>query len=208
MSEATTGTVRSMTAPAEALSPGRPRDPAADRAILETTLRLLIEHGYDAMSVEAVAAAAAVGKATIYRRYPGKRELVIAAISSLSASLEPPPDSGSTRDDLQAFVRETIGVLRRDGLGFAMIGTLLVKERIEPALLDGFRAAIIEPRLQIAARLVRRGIERGELRDVEPVVVVQMIVGAFFAGHLAGLPQDEAWLDDVFETLWRGVEAT
>jgi AcrR family transcriptional regulator len=66
---------------------GRPRDPAIDRAILDAALRLLAEQGYDGMSLEAVAGAAGVGKTTIYRRYPGKRELVVAAISSIAASL-------------------------------------------------------------------------------------------------------------------------
>ena len=197
-----------MTAPSLPRPVGRPRDPAADQAILATTLRLLVEQGYDAMSMEGVAAAAGVGKATIYRRYSSKRELVVAAISSIAASLEPSPDSGSTREDLFEFVRQTLSVLGRDGLGFAMIGTLLVKERDDPALMELFRARIIRPRLEIATGLVQRGIDRGELRPDIPVeVVMQAIVGAFFARHLVGRPEDDVWLESVFETVWRGIEA-
>ncbi len=197
-----------MTTAPLARSPGRPRDPATDRAILDTTLRLLREQGYDAMSVEGVASAAGVGKATIYRRYPSKRELVVAAISSIAASLEPPLDSESTHDDLFAFIRQTFEVIGRGGLGFSMIGTLLVKEREDPALMDLFRDTIILPRVEIASGLVRRGIDRGELRgDLAPDVVVQAIAGSFLARHLVGRPADDAWLETVFDTLWQGIAA-
>jgi AcrR family transcriptional regulator len=197
-----------MHAPPSPRPPGRPRDPAADRAILDTTLRLLVEQGYDAMSVEGVATAAGVGKSTIYRRYPGKRELVVAAISSIAASLGPPADSGSTRDDLHAFVTQTFGVIRRDGVGFSMIGTLLVKERDEPALIQLFRTAVIGPRLEIASGILRRGVERGEIRgDVPLDLVVQLFAGAFFARHLVGRPDDNKWLESVFDTLWGGIAA-
>lgn len=191
-----------------ARAPGRPRDPAVDRVILDTTVRLLIEQGYDAMSLEGVATAAGVGKTTIYRRYPGKRELVVAAISSIAASLAPPADSGNARHDLYAFVRQTLDVLRRDGLGFAMMGTLLVKERSEPALIELFRSAIILPRMQIGADIMSRGIERGEIRpDVTIDVVIQVLAGSFFARHLVGRPDDDAWLESVFDALWRGIAA-
>ena len=197
-----------MRAPTSPRPPGRPRDPAADRAILDTALRLLVEQGYDAMSVEGVAAGAGVGKTTIYRRYPGKRELVVAAISSIAASLEPPADTGSTRGDLRAFVAQTFGVIRRDGVGFSMIGTLLVKERDEPALIELFRAAVIGPRLAVAAGILRRGVERGEIRaDVQLDLVVQLVAGALFARHLAGRPDDDAWLESVLDALWQGITA-
>jgi len=89
-----------------------------------------------------------------------------------------------------------------------MIGTLLVKERKEPALMALFRAGIIRPRMEIATGPLERGIERGELRpDISVDVVVQAIAGAFFARHLVGGAQDDAWLESVFDTLWRGIAA-
>ena len=189
-------------------APGRPRDPVADQAILETTVRLLVEQGYDAMSIEGVAAGAGVGKPTIYRRYASKRELVIGALSSLVSEIDRPGDSGSTRDDLMAFVRQSFGILRQGGFGFAIIGTLLVRERDDPELLELFRSQVVRPRLEAAAGILRQGIERGEVRsDVPPEIAVQMIVGAIWAGHVAGQPEDDDWLDSVLETLWRGLAA-
>lgn len=193
------------TAPA-VRAPGRPRDPAVDRTILEATIRLLAEQGYDAMSLEGVAAAAGVGKTTIYRRYPGKRDLVVAAIASIAASLPPPADTGSARHDLRAFLRQALDVLRRDGLGFAMMGTLLVKERVEPGLIEEFRRAVILPRMALGAAIVRRGIVRNEIRpDVDVDAVVQLLAGSFLSRHLAGQPDDDAWLDAIVDLLWEGL---
>jgi len=184
---------------------GRPRSSEADRAILDTALRLLVEQGYDAMSIEGVAAAAGVGKTTIYRRYPSKRELVVAAVSSLAASFEPPPDSGNVRDDLLAFMRQIFGLFH-SGLPFAMAGTLLVKERDDPALMELFRQKIIRPRMEVVARLLRKGMDRGELRpDISPELTAQILAGAVFARHLSGWPEDDAWLESLLDTILRGL---
>lgn len=192
--------------PREPQAPGRPRDPAVDQAILGTTFRLLAEHGYDAMSIEDVAVAAGVAKTTIYRRYAGKRELVVAALSSVARSLPPTPDTGDARRDLRAFVAQTLAAIMRDDFGVSMVGTLLVKERTEPALMKAFREAVFRPRMRIAADIARRGIERGQIRsDVDPDMVIELVSGSFLTRHLVGRPGDEAWLDDVLDTLWRGI---
>ena len=107
------------------------------------------------MSIEGVAAAAGVGKPTIYRRYPSKRELVVAAMSSLAASLPAPPDTGDVRADLLAFLEPAFGVFQ-SGVGFAMLGALLVKERDDPALMDLFRSRIVRPRMHTVAEIVRQ----------------------------------------------------
>ncbi len=81
------------------LKPGRPRDPAADRVMLQATRRVLTDQGYAGMSVEQVASAAGVGKTTIYRRYASKKELTAAAINAVREDWGPPPDTGSARTD-------------------------------------------------------------------------------------------------------------
>ncbi len=186
-------------------SAGRPRSSEADQAILETTRRLLVEQGYDAMSIEGVAAAAGVGKTTIYRRYPGKRELVVAAVSSFAEIFDLPPDSGNVRRDLLTFLKQSFEVFQ-SGLAFAMLGTLLVKEHEDPALLELFRQQLIRPRIEVVSGLLRQGIERGELRaDLPLPLVVQMLVGAIFARHIAGQPEDAEWMEAVLDMLWRGI---
>jgi len=187
---------------------GRPRSKAADRAILQTALQLLVSYGYDGMSIEAVAAAAGVGKPTIYRRYANKRELVIAAVTDLAESLPPPRRSGDVRADLVTFLAPAFAVFQ-SGLGFAMLGALLVKEREDPALFDLFRKRIIQPRMHVVSAMLRDAIERGEVRADAPVeTTVTMIAGAIFAQHVAGRPADAHWLRLVVDTLWSGLAAT
>ena len=76
---------------AAAKGPGRPRDPEADRAILEATIEILGEEGYEGLSIEGVAARAGVGKTTIYRRWTSKAELVVAAIQRYKSPADPSP---------------------------------------------------------------------------------------------------------------------
>ncbi len=198
-----------MSSSAPPRSVGRPRSATADQAILATTIRLLGEQGYDAMSIEGIAAAAGVGKTTIYRRYQSKRDVVVAAISAFVATPTEPPDSGSTRDDMMALIREMLELLFRTGIGFSMIGTLLVKERDEPMLLELFRERVIQPRFRLASSVLRRGVERGELRpDLDPTVVLPMMVGSTLARHLAGLPADDEWLNAMVDAMWSGIAAS
>ncbi|HET9493078.1 MAG TPA: TetR/AcrR family transcriptional regulator [Chloroflexia bacterium] len=185
-------------------SAGRPRSPEADRAILATTLRLLVEQGYDAMSIESVAAAAGVGKTTIYRRYPNKRELVVAAVLSIADTIELPPDSGSVRADLLDVMHQAFAIFH-NGIAFSMMGTLLVKERDDPELLDLFRRKVILPRMEIMGRVFRRAIDRGEVKaDISVPLAVQMLSGSMFARHISGYPEDEEWLESVIDTLLLG----
>ena len=93
-------------APGRDGSGGRPRDDAREQAILDAAIDLVAEIGYDAMSIEAVAARAKSSKATIYRRWPGKAELVAEAMRRRSrAGPRGLPDTGSLRGDLLALVQ-------------------------------------------------------------------------------------------------------
>ena len=88
--------------------PGRPRDPEVDRAILSATLRLLGEQGYAGMSVDAVAAAAGVGKTTIYRRFATKADLATAAVASMiDEHARPPAVPGDMRSQWQRHRSQT-----------------------------------------------------------------------------------------------------
>ena len=94
---------------AEARRPGRPRDPGYDKAILHATLEILFEKGYAGLTIDGVAAKTGVGRPTIYRRWPSKPALVIAALGQ-SVGLSPTPDTGSLRDDLLAVDRVAVNL--------------------------------------------------------------------------------------------------
>ena len=181
--------------------PGRPRSAEADRAILDATLALLPEVGYAGMSMEAVADGAGVGKTTIYRRYRDKADLVTAAIAAMRG-LDEMPDSGDTRQDLvellQRFVRgkERVQSMR-------LLGTLWAEEERNPELVRLFRERIIRPRRAMIIEVLRRGQERGEVReDLDPGLVTEMMVGAHFARQFNGLPFPRDWAQQVVDTVW------
>src|SRR5262249_60113721 len=84
--------------------PGRPRSEQADQAIIDAALSLFAESGPDGLCIERVAARAGVGKATIYRRWPGKEDLLLDAIAAVKAPL-PEPAGRSAPEDPAALLR-------------------------------------------------------------------------------------------------------
>src|SRR6266567_7922740 len=115
-------------------SPGRPRSLRAERAILDATLDLLASEGFDRLTVEGVAAMAGVGKATIYRRWASKLDLVLAAVGELSVHPLPELTTGSTRDDLVTLLRHVIEALTGTIAGRILPG-LIAETARSPALL-------------------------------------------------------------------------
>ncbi len=160
-----------------ARAPGRPRSADADEAILTATLGVLLEEGFRGLSVEAVRQRAGVGKATIYRRFPDKDALVRTAIESLHRGLEEPPDTGSLAGDLEAVWQMGYGV---DPRVTSFGPRLLAESANNPEMHAIFRSALIEPRRAFVREMLRRGVERGELReDADLEVVIDLIAGPY-----------------------------
>src|SRR6516165_275503 len=143
---------------------GRPRDSRVDRAILEATRELIAERGVHAFRTEDVAVRAGVGKGAIYRRYPSKDELVTTAIGALVDEEIQVPDSGSTRSDLLALMGEAVELYRGSLPGRLMpslVSAMAERPDLARAVRDGFLAG----RRAALAQVLRRGIERGDLRS-------------------------------------------
>ena len=148
--------------------PGRPRSEQAEQAIIEATLELFAERGFDGVCVEAVAARAGVGKATIYRRWPNKEELLLAAFASLKSPF-PEPKGVSVRDDLLAMVEVMIAD-KADPRKSRRYALLLGEGDKYPRLMARYKETVVEPRHEALRAVIRRGIAAGELRadaDVE-----------------------------------------
>lgn len=164
-----------MRAPAdqEKRSPGRPRSERAGIAILNAVIDLLLEGTpLAALSVEAVAARAGVGKATIYRRWAGKDDLVAAAARSLKP-IPTRPRGRSAREDLLELL-PNIGMCSR-GPGYAVMAALLPDLRRNEDLYQLYQTAI-EPSRDVMRDVLRRGMERGELRaDLDIEITVAML---------------------------------
>jgi AcrR family transcriptional regulator len=143
--------------------PGRPRSEEAHRAILAAVVELLPEHGLDGLTIEAVAARAGVGKTTIYRRWDTKSELVLEAIEQLRPP-GPPPDTGSLIGDLNALV-----AIQRERLEASQLPRVIPRVLSESLEDPELHAQIVEravkPIRDILEQIVRRALDRGELRE-------------------------------------------
>jgi len=116
---------------------GRPRDPSRDGVIRAAILRLLADVGYGALTMDAVAAEAGVGKATIYRRWRTKQDLVVDTISDLNREMAIPPDTGTLEGDLREMMHAMVSVIT--GPTGAATLSLLSTVPHHPALADAFR---------------------------------------------------------------------
>jgi AcrR family transcriptional regulator len=169
--------VSGATAPAGGTrSPGRPRSAEADAAITRATLELLVEEGFQGLSVEAVRQRAGVGKATIYRRFPDKVALVRAAMDALHAQLEL-PDTGTLRGDLEA-VWHAAYAAQPTAAQRLMLPRLLADVVEDEELFAVFHATLVEPRRAAMREIIARAVERGELRDdLDAELLIDMLAG-------------------------------
>jgi len=164
-----------------ALRPGRKRDHTRDPEILDAALAVLAETGYDGMTIDMVAARAKAGKATIYRRWPSKNELVIDAVACMKAGgLDNLPDTGTLRGDLIAMIKpHSIKEGEKKLQVMAGLISMLVRA---PELAQTANAAIVEPRAAANRTLMRRAVERGEISadcDIDTLSLVAPSMAAY-----------------------------
>jgi AcrR family transcriptional regulator len=192
----TAGTAVSTAADQERKAPGRPRSARADGVIIDAVLEMLTD-GYtaDTLSIEAVAAKAGVGKATIYRRWPNKEALIVDAVASLKGPV-PKIAGESVRDDLITLL--TPMAHTKDNRTAKIMSCLMPELRRSSSLLGCYQN-MVEARRTVMRDVVRRGMRTGELRpdlDVELAltllsapVIVQNMLHWNPALDTAGLPE-------------------
>jgi AcrR family transcriptional regulator len=187
--------------------PGRPRSVEADAAILDAALEVFADAGFDGFTIEEVAARAGVGKATIYRRYPCKVDLVMAAAGCVAFSAAVAADTGNVADDLRAVARGLVELLTKSPAGRAVPQVVAAVERNEE--LRRAHHGLSATRRASTTDAVRRGIERGELPpDTDPELVADMIAGPiFYRRLLSGARLDATYADRVVDTVLRAVAA-
>ncbi len=160
--------------------PGRPRSEQAEQAIIEATLDLFAEQGFEGVCVEAVAARAGVGKATIYRRWPNKEELLLAALGSMKSPF-PEPEGASVRDDLVAMLT-VMCEDKADPRKARRYALLLGEGSKYPRLMARYKETVVKPRHDAIRAVIRRGIETGELRaDVDIEIALLTLTGTVLA---------------------------
>ena len=180
------------------------RDPKLERAILDAARELLIGEGFADLRLEHVAARAGVGKATIYRRWPSKEALALDLLMQLAAPHIAIEDTGDTRAELLAAVTNAMRAVTDTPFG-PVIRALLSQIAINPALGDPFRAGVIQARRDEVARVIARGVSRGDLRpDVDVAVATELLVGPVYLRMMFGGALTQAFAERVVETVLRG----
>ena len=185
---------------------GRPRRASAGEAILDATLALLAERGFQATTIEAIADRAGVGRNTIYRRWASKEELIADALHELTSDLDV-DDAG----DLHSRLLERIGDLVRvfsDPLFGRILPVVLGELQRNPAFARVYAERVVQPRRQALVDLLTEARERGELRaDADVEHVADLLGGPPFLRFLPlGLPPvGERYAEELLETIWSGI---
>ncbi len=187
--------------------PGRPRSERAEQAILNAAVEAFGDYGVDGVRCEDVAARAGVGKATLYRRWPGKEDLLIAAFASMKTPL-PQPRGQSVREDLIAMLEVMASDV--DDPRYARQFALLHGEGDRyPRLMARYKEQVVEPRRELIRLVLRRGVATGELRpDTDIEVAMLALTGAVMTrGKHDPTPAAPGFATRVVDELLHGIEA-
>lgn len=189
---------------------GRPRDDSREAAILDATLAVLSEVGYDRLTIDAVAAKAKASKATVYRRWSSKAGLVVDAMQTLKP--KPPigeegevpcywPNTGSLRGDLMVGVRNFADRLASEE-GKLMAAVMSAQMR-DPELAAAMRESTTDEKLRSCRTLVDRAIARGEVASkVGSDTFVEVLPAVMFNRLLiTGQPFDDAFVTHVVDDI-------
>lgn len=183
---------------------GRPFDAQTGQAILDATTQLLIEVGYGRLRVDAVAARAGVSKATIYRRWRSKSELMRATLSRIEEPAET-IDTGDLRGDLQSLMRGAVDEFV-DSDAAHLMPQLSAEAQIDPEVRE-FLHSYARTRRGGVREILERARDRGVLRDdLDLEVVIDMLTAPIFIRKLiTGDPITTRAVDDAIDMLLRGV---
>ncbi|MBN3949236.1 MAG: TetR/AcrR family transcriptional regulator [Nostoc sp.] len=158
---------------------GRPRSIHADQAILQATLDLLAEVGYESMSIEAIASRAGVGKTTIYRRYTSKEELVADAIESLRDDLAI-PDTGSFWGDMDILINNAAKKIDSP-LGRQTLALIISTASSNPQFAEVYWIKYTKLRREAFAKILQRAKSRGEIhKDADVDLIIDLVSGSLY----------------------------
>lgn len=168
---------------------GRKPDPSVDLKIKEAATSLLFTKGFD-FTMDEVAEAAGVGRASVFRRYATKRDLLLEALSGMLIAHVPVPDTGSFRGDLTSIVVDTLALWHTPGLS-TMVKQSFAEAGRDPAIAEVIRTGMQGQRRQSWA-IFERAIERGELApEADLWLLSDLLAGLVAYRGLLDLPMPE-----------------
>ena len=198
------GATRHETLPARG---GRPRSPRIQQAILRAAVDLVFESGFKALSIDAIAGRAGVGRTTIYRRWPNKAAIIMDAFV---ARVDPNTLFVPARTYLESIRLQMRTMARafrgRDGY---LIRALLAEAQFDPELAAALRDRWTMPRRKMAIAYFEEGKEKGFLRpDADPNSIIDVLYAPIYYRLQMGTgPLSDVYIDEIFENAMRGLKA-
>lgn len=182
----------------------RPRvDDDREAQLLDAAIHVLADVGYDRMTMDAVALQAKASKATLYRRWPSKAELVVDAVSCAKGMPDPElvPDTGSLRGDLLALSCGPDGMA--DRLPLSVLGGLMTALHTDPTLSAAWRERFLAPRLAVVHAAFERAVERGEVSAAADISLLEQVVPSMctFRSTVLGGRVDETFVATVIDSV-------
>lgn len=187
---------------------GRPRDASLDARILDAALALMAHGGLRACTIDAVAIRAEVPKSTIYRRWPSKEELQVAALERYVDEAQPMPDTGNLRDDLEELFGSQIRMYgsreARPVVAFAF--SVLAEGEAAPSATGGAMRRFALERRARYREVLERGLKRGEVREsVDLEVAISFLFGAVWARIADLQPVDDDFAEQIVDLACRAL---
>jgi AcrR family transcriptional regulator len=184
---------------------GRPRETTLDRRILEATLDVIAEVGYERMSMNDIATAAHTTRATIYLRYPSKAALTAQAIVYARRAITLPALTGDLRQDLIEQLHHFQGSMAAP-YSLPLVGAVLAGEHTVPELVTVFREQVAASRRNMLRSILQEAQSRNELASgVDIDLVVAQLVGSYYAFSIAGVPVPSDWPQRVVDQVLTGI---
>jgi AcrR family transcriptional regulator len=185
--------------------PGRPRQEHVTKAVLEAVVELVAEQGMGALTMDAVATRAGVSKPAMYRRWPTKQDLIIAAAESRVGTLTV-PDMGDFRAELRAVLMERVRAYRQPGVDRLLAGVISAAAEAGAGR-EAFRAYVTRVTSE-TRHLLERGIARGDVRPDAPITDVTTLIASSLVFRLVAeqrTPEKEL-VDSVVDLIGRAVD--
>ncbi|MDN4067801.1 TetR/AcrR family transcriptional regulator [Paenibacillus vini] len=184
---------------------GRPRNLEAQKSILSASYELLLENGFQAVTVDKIADRAQVSKATIYKWWPNKASVVMDGFLHAATDRLPVPDTGTTFNDIVIHATNLTGFLTsREG---AIIKELLGEGQFDSGLAEAYRDRFFRPRRLEARGLLEKGVQRGELKNnLDIGTCIDLIYGPIFYRLLVtGEALDDLYVESLVRSAFEGI---
>ncbi|QWF83326.1 TetR/AcrR family transcriptional regulator [Amycolatopsis sp. CA-230715] len=182
---------------------GNRRDEAARLAVLHAADDLLVEHGFGALTVEAIARRAGVAKQTIYRWWPSKVEVLLDTLIADSEKSLPVPAEQVTADDIRGYFRGFARFVTRDPAGKVLLA-VIAEAQHDPGTAANLRERYLEPRRKQEREMLARGTDAGEISlRLGPDATIDALAGPIVYCALTGSSVPRGLLDTLFEDLLR-----